>query len=182
MEEKLKYIFTNVNDWLKFAEAKNGVLIAFNGAAIFGLLQSKSSITNDHLSSYLFCICVPILIMGIGISLFSFLPVLKLFFKEIDCSDEAKAKRVEHSVFYFEHVKQFGYEEYLEKLYKAGGLQVPSPLPPIEADLSHQIITNAGIAWRKNIAFRIAAGLTLILLLIPIPFLIYYLFQEFKKQ
>jgi hypothetical protein len=32
--EKLTVIFQNVNDWLKFAEAKNAVLLAFSGAGI----------------------------------------------------------------------------------------------------------------------------------------------------
>ena len=31
-------IFSNVNEWLKFAETKNGALIAFNSACIFGVL------------------------------------------------------------------------------------------------------------------------------------------------
>ncbi|AFZ25436.1 hypothetical protein Cylst_3281 [Cylindrospermum stagnale PCC 7417] len=30
----LTAIFQNVNEWLKFAEAKNGILLAFSGAGI----------------------------------------------------------------------------------------------------------------------------------------------------
>lgn len=49
MEERLKFIFANVNEWLRFAEAKNGVLVAFNGAAIWGTLQSLDEISKiDH--------------------------------------------------------------------------------------------------------------------------------------
>jgi hypothetical protein len=43
MNEDFKYAFTNVNDWLKFAEAKNAGLIALNTAAIIGILQSNDS-------------------------------------------------------------------------------------------------------------------------------------------
>ena len=39
IEKKLNQIFVNVNEWLKFAEAKNGVLFAFNGAAVIGVLS-----------------------------------------------------------------------------------------------------------------------------------------------
>ena len=38
-EERLQKIFTNVTDWLKFAETKNSMLIAFNGASIFGFVK-----------------------------------------------------------------------------------------------------------------------------------------------
>ena len=39
MTERLNIIFLNVNEWLKFAELKHAVIIAFNGAAIFGIFQ-----------------------------------------------------------------------------------------------------------------------------------------------
>ena len=38
-EEKLYKIFNNVNDWLKFAEAKNFGLLTLNAAIAFGLTQ-----------------------------------------------------------------------------------------------------------------------------------------------
>ena len=38
-EEQLYKIFNNVNDWLKFAEAKNFGLLSINAAVILGFLQ-----------------------------------------------------------------------------------------------------------------------------------------------
>ena len=40
--QQLYQVFNNVNDWLKFAEAKNAMLIAFNGASIFGIIKLLS--------------------------------------------------------------------------------------------------------------------------------------------
>ena len=37
LDDKLKDIFTIVNDWLKFAEAKSATLIAANAGLIFGI-------------------------------------------------------------------------------------------------------------------------------------------------
>jgi|AntRauMFilla1563_2_1112583.scaffolds.fasta_scaffold20749_4 hypothetical protein len=51
MDEKLKEIFSNINDWLKFADAKSATLIAGNGALIFGMGRLISSFKpegNDH--------------------------------------------------------------------------------------------------------------------------------------
>lgn len=37
MYDKLKDIFTNVNEWLKFAEAKHAGLIVLNSGIVFGI-------------------------------------------------------------------------------------------------------------------------------------------------
>lgn len=42
MKEELKYIFGNVNEWLKFAEAKHAGLIVLNSAIIIGVFSSNS--------------------------------------------------------------------------------------------------------------------------------------------
>ena len=44
MNEDLKFAFANVNDWLKFAEAKNGGLLALNVASIIGILQCNKDL------------------------------------------------------------------------------------------------------------------------------------------
>ena len=48
MEAKpeLKYIFANINDLLKFAEAKHGGLIVLNAGLVFGILSSYTNIQN----------------------------------------------------------------------------------------------------------------------------------------
>ena len=43
MEDRLRYILSVVNEWLKFAEAKNGALLAVDVAIVFGILQLISN-------------------------------------------------------------------------------------------------------------------------------------------
>ncbi|MBD2491695.1 Pycsar system effector family protein [Aulosira sp. FACHB-615] len=65
ISSKLIAIFQNVNDWLKFAEAKNGILLAFSGAAITAtitILGTTQSIPNSlkiglFLTTILLCLC-----------------------------------------------------------------------------------------------------------------------------
>ena len=62
---KLLGIFQNVNEWLKFAEAKNGILLAFSGAAITAaitLLATAQNLPNSlkiglSLTTIFLCIC-----------------------------------------------------------------------------------------------------------------------------
>jgi hypothetical protein len=58
MADKLKDIFENVNNWLKFAEAKNATLIAGNGLLIFGVLKTIHEVNiNIYLLYYIyFCL------------------------------------------------------------------------------------------------------------------------------
>ena len=62
---ELKYIFSNINELLKFAEAKNGGLMVLNTALVIGILSSYIGIQNF--------IFKPIILIGIiffGISVF----------------------------------------------------------------------------------------------------------------
>lgn len=43
MNDELKYIFGNVNEWLKFSEAKHAGLIVLNSAIIIGVISSYSN-------------------------------------------------------------------------------------------------------------------------------------------
>ncbi len=48
---KLKYIFSNIIDWLKFAEAKHGGSIALNSGFVIALLSKDNGIQliRDHI-------------------------------------------------------------------------------------------------------------------------------------
>lgn len=53
MKDHLEYVFSNVNDWLKFAEAKSATLLAVNGVVLFGILR----LVNDlQLKLYASCV------------------------------------------------------------------------------------------------------------------------------
>lgn len=79
MEDRLRDIFSNVNDWLKFAESKNAVIVAFNGAVIFGTLQivNIKSETNIIIKLYVLTLLL-FMILSFITALISFLPRIKL--------------------------------------------------------------------------------------------------------
>ena len=67
MESKseLKYIFANINEWLKFAEAKHGGIIVLNAAIIVGILSSYTNIAH--------CLFKPVVLISMicfGVSMF----------------------------------------------------------------------------------------------------------------
>lgn len=40
MEERLKYVLSLINEWIRFSEAKNGALLAVDAAFLFGVLAA----------------------------------------------------------------------------------------------------------------------------------------------
>ncbi len=73
MEEKLKYILSEINEWLKFAEAKHAALIAFNGAVVLGLLGIFENIAGLPNIKIIFLIIA--LLIGLSL-LFSFVSLI----------------------------------------------------------------------------------------------------------
>ena len=71
MDENLRNIFSTVNEWLRFLEAKHTALIALNGAAVLGLLQSMEDIGNASLKQLVPYWLIPGLLIALLISLFS---------------------------------------------------------------------------------------------------------------
>jgi hypothetical protein len=65
VSSKLLVIFQNVNEWLRFAEAKNGILLAFSGAGVTAtvtVLATAENIPRSLLiglliTTSLFCVC-----------------------------------------------------------------------------------------------------------------------------
>ena len=171
MEKELQEIFNNINEWLRFAEAKNAVIIALNGAAIWGVLQNLKTL--NCYSEYLFywgvgfAVCA---LIGLIIALWSFLPSLNIYWEEESNFKDANPDAL--SLYFFRHVRRFEHEDYLQRLYGAKGIQVPSPLPQLEVDVAHQITQNARTTWFKYQTFFWSVSITLIGLVIPLPFLI----------
>src|SRR5690554_7337941 len=78
MKEHLEYIFSNVNDWLKFAEAKSATLLAANGVVLFGILRLVKDLEMNAvtmLSLFIGCICFSISLI---LCLSSFVPSLTM--------------------------------------------------------------------------------------------------------
>jgi hypothetical protein len=78
MDEKLNNIFSNINDWLKYAETKSATLIAGNGALIFGFSRlSLSENVNCYVGYYLI-FCSFLSLISLSICLLSIIPALNM--------------------------------------------------------------------------------------------------------
>ncbi len=181
MEERLEFIFANVNEWLKFAEAKNGVLIAFNGAAIWGTLQSFEDICkiNPRLE-FLLWIYIGTSLTSIVVSFFSFMPTLTLSNKPVKPIAHEDVKN--HSLIFFRHIARFNPDEYLRVIYQRSNTPLPQSFDRIELDISYQIISNSRTTWLKYQIFFLALNITLIGMILPIPFLIIFWLIKLKKK
>lgn len=181
MEERLKFIFGNVNDWLRFAEAKNGVLVAFNGAAIWGILHGFEEIR--QLCAW---VLVPIWVLmcccfvGIVISLFSFKPALTLS-RGVAAKIDRKLVQ-EKSVIFFRHIGDFNADDYL-KLVELRSEQTESKsINPYHLDLASQIVANARNTWLKYQMFYAALNVTLAGMILPIPFQVFFWIKNVRSN
>jgi hypothetical protein len=180
MKDILKDIFSNVNDWLKFGEAKNAALLVFNGASIFGaatfiatvMTQDKNQIPQFFLY-YLYSF---IILNGLGlvIALYSFWPLTQteaVLSKRIENIFSIK-QEAESSVLYYSHIKDFTPESYLARLCASCNEEVKK-CTGLESDYASEIVINSRIAFRKYIFFKAALFCTMSAILTPlitIPF------------
>lgn len=181
MKDDLKEIFKNVNDWLKFAETKNAMLLAFNGVIIFGV--SKFFSDNSELKELFYFVgpyyrfVFPVIIaVSILLLLFSFIPQTKM----IKLGEKKKPENV--NVLFYDHLETLKPQELLEEVY---GTKNPS-VTNIEKSYAQQIIVNSEITSRKFDTFKVAAWITVsgLLLIVPVifPMINYYKKRIGKKE
>lgn len=168
MNDDLKYTFNNVNDWLKFAEAKHVALITLIGAMIFGIIQSWSTLPvwmHPELKYFV----LPLFFISLIICLRSFIPKLdyskiikrskknKFNFWKI-CKKKKSKKEVESekniNLLYYGDLRFFKVVD----LIKQYNITTSNNL---DKDLAQQIIINSNIGWRKHTLFKISGNLVL---------------------
>jgi len=157
MKSDIKDIFQNINEWLKFAEAKHAGLIVLNSGIIFGVL----SIYKDY-KTYVdwHFILATLIVIGISIflSLISFFPVTK---NNID-----KSSRVDNpNVFFFGTLSKLQESDLKEELLK---ITPNYTFDKFDDDLLNQIIVNAKITSNKYKLFKYSILMTAIGFGLPI--------------
>jgi hypothetical protein len=178
---KLLAIFQNVNEWLKFAEAKNGVLLAFSGAAITAtitLLATAQNIPNSLnfgllLTTILLCICALICSL-------SFLPKTNLedllWLRDRQNKKSHSQDPIKDNFWYFGHLQKYKPDELLEALnepYFKGSVDITKVEYKEYKDIAAQITINAEIAFLKFEVFTYAIKVLITsILIIPCSILI----------
>jgi hypothetical protein len=176
-EEQLQKIFTNVNDWLKFAEAKNFGLLSLNAAIVFGFSQSNFECGSAILKAG-FYVFSPFAVFSFFASLLSLFPILS----SIEKGKYAKSWINKFSNWIdteaaFENIHFYGYLKNIdtkefEKVFLCK-VNSKKEFIPYENDLATQILYNSRITWLKYQLFKIGAffflaGAAFFLIAIPI--------------
>lgn len=157
-------IFQNVNEWLKFAEAKNGILLAFSGAAITAtitILSTAQNLPNSLkigllLTTIILCICALVCSL-------SFLP--QTDFKKLLSSRKQPSKKGnnqkdpdKNNFWFYGDLRYYDQIELLEALnqhYFDSKLN-SKPYKKEYQDIAAQITINAEIAFLKYQVFTYA--------------------------
>ena len=172
---KLVYIFQLVNDWLKFAEAKNAIFLAFLGVSITVLVtyvSAASSIITLSLRTGILAsivlLCISALICAV-----SFLPKTNLehinWLRAKPSNKNRQSLKDTDNLLYFNDLKKYNPTELLEsvnRLYYENKILLPYKKEDL--DIASQIVINSEIASIK-FKLSIAVVWTLILSFFVIP-------------
>lgn len=150
---KLTTIFQNVNDWLKFAEAKNAVLLVFSSSGVTAIVTlvtanpKLSSLSTISLLIATFLLCISSLICAL-----SFLPKTDInrFLWVIDNSSKKLTSQGRDNLYYFGDLQKYNPTELLDafnKFYLKNRLK--TPYDKEWNDLAAQIIINSKITITK---------------------------------
>lgn len=185
MHNELNSIFENISDWLKFSEAKNAALLAFDGAVITVLFSILKDLTSGmEIIKIAISISIGILLASLFITLLSFYPQTRqnkaLKEKAIDEND---------NLYFWEDIKKYEVEEYLKKVQKnlcitgskSAGAGEKTTYDRLEKDLASQIIINSRITSRKYKYFEFALILAIGGIFTPIIAFIVYMWCNPNK-
>lgn len=196
MREELKNIFSNVNEWLKFAEAKNAGLIVFNLTSIFGavavITQKDPSVTIPRLISYYLYQLIILNGLGLLFALYSFYPQTQV--------ESVLSKKIEDIIFkkpgpngsvvFYGHIRDYDPASYLAKLCESCRKKVEE-CSNLESDYASQIVINSRIAFRKYNCFKVALFCVMSAIITPVLSVLlalifktinYIIIKQYKKS
>jgi hypothetical protein len=171
-EEKLYQIYQHSTDMIKFAEAKNAGLIAFNGAVIIGIATLVKDLTTnkDFTQYYIVWYLVFVIFMNL-ISIFISLSSLTALL--IHKETETKFKPNDNLQF-FGTISSKTPEVFLDSFMKKYNLQ--SENKEYEIDMARQTVIVSQIAMRKFRAFNTALNWTFAGIATPLSVIIFKFF------
>lgn len=179
LREKLLTILQRVDEWLKYAEAKNGILLAFSGAGITALVTYISA--SDNLPKSLFwglLISMILLSLCSLICSLSFLPRTNLekivYLRGNPSRNLRQSQKDTDNFYYFGHLLKYKDLELLEKLNKLYfDNKIQSDFEKEHLDIASQIVINSEITWLKFKLFFFSLWILIIsIAVIPIFILI----------
>lgn len=174
-EEQLNSIFANVNEWLKFAEAKNFGLLTLNAAIVFGLTQIQFS-ENSLYSNNIFTVFGIFAFSSFLFSLISVFPIVskvgknkysKTFINKF--SNWIDKEKFFENIHFYGYLRLISESEFETKFLAKVASNVP--FTKFEKELVVQILLNSRISWLKYQLFKIAAFMFLMGIILTIVIL-----------
>lgn len=171
-EEKLYRLYEHANDMIKFAEAKNAGLIAFNGAVIIGVgtLVKDLTTNKDFIQYYIVYYLVFVILMNI-FSIFISMSALTALL--IHKETETKFKPNDNLQFFgtiSSKTPQVFLEAFIQKYH------LESANKEYELDMARQTVIVSQIAMRKFRAFNTALTWTFAGIATPLSVIIFKIF------
>lgn len=165
----LESALKQVVDWLKFAEAKNGALVALGCAAIFGVLRLYLSISTVSISiTYYVASFTTFISAAVVMSVTSFIPrITPPFWIKMPDKDQAD------NPFFFGHACKYSKIQYLDLFNDYAEIDSYDK-NKLEIALCDQIVNNSRISFIKYRMFSAAVWLFLAGVLTPFGALILY--------
>lgn len=182
MKDDVKDIFSNVNEWLKFAEAKNAALIAFHLGSIFGaatiITQTECGTIPQPILYYLYSFII-LSALGLFFAMFSFWPQTKIeaaLSKKIEDFFHSRTPTTDGNLLFYGYIDECGKNRYLKELCGCYNRQQGS-CTKLELDYVEQIFVNSRITVRKYFYFKIALLVTIVAVLSPISIPLIFLYN-----
>lgn len=182
LTDKLYKIFQNINEWLKYAEAKNAVLLAFSGAIITAVVTYLST-ASKIIISLKFGLLINIVLLGLCslTTAISFLPQTDLEHFNWLNSKPSKVNsitlRQTDNFYFFGDLRKYKSSELVDTInnsYFDGSLNQPYKKESL--DIANQIVTNSQIAILKfNLFTRAVYILIASILAIPTSLIISFI-------
>lgn len=172
LQEKLQKLYEDVNNLLRFGEAKNVGLIAFNIAVIVGITKLLIDFKDINWLLIIFSYVIIMCLISILIAFMSTVPQIKhkaselLIYNSDNLLFFGKIASMKPSDFLHEFTKKYNFISENE-IY--------------EKDLCRQIVIVSQIALRKMKFFKIACFFTLAGIATPISLIAYKLFSDHNK-
>ncbi|MBE9005570.1 hypothetical protein IQ259_11060 [Fortiea sp. LEGE XX443] len=175
---KLLIIFQNVNEWLRFAEAKNAVLLAFSGAGITATITILATV--EKLPSSLrigLLLTTSLLCVSALICSLSFIPKTNLerllSLQTMSMKNSTSAIRDTDNLYFFGDLQKYNSQGLLKALNKYYFDNNMKPFKKEYKDIASQITINARITFLKFRIFTYAVYILIIsILVIPCSTLI----------
>jgi len=168
LTEQLEEIFENVNNLVKFAEAKNVALLTLDAAAIFGLLRLFTWFKPEA-SWALIALGAAVIMLFVSLIL-----CLSSFFARVRVSRYLFAKPVGQpgNVYFFNHIADMQEDCFLAAVGDAMGYR--GDVRKLHRDLANQIVINSRIARKKYMLFNAALWVTMATIATPIGAYVFY--------